>query len=302
MSSSNERNSENASDDGQNDNSNNFVDQSWSHTLSLNHLAQSTQHANISNQQQQVGPQTQSLQLNQYQAAAGIHRNAQPPTSANVSDSMASYSSHSIPSSSMINGVSGNTSSNEMSMLASEGQNQEYYNQLDVQQHINQQNIFNPSNVAPSAHAGATWRDILEAQLQASQAHQLQDVTQPLQPYPGTNRNSLQRHPVSHPNEAGGIQSFTFKELERAIESPAFNAQISRNTYYRPGSSEGGGSEHTTATTSNQGNDATTDSFDLPIYTDQATIPCPTCNSDISTHQFGRTLYCDYCGNPTSLK
>ena len=49
-----------------------------------------------------------------------------------------------------------------MSMLASEGQNQEYYNQLNVQQHINQQNIFNPSNVAPSTHAGATWRDILE--------------------------------------------------------------------------------------------------------------------------------------------
>ena len=199
-----------------------------------------------------------------------------------------------------------------MSMLASEGQNQEYYNQLDVQQHINQQNIFNPSNVAPSTHAGATWRDILEAQIQASQAHQRQDVTQPLQPYPGTNRNILQRHPVSHPNEAGGIQSFTFEELERAIESTAFNAQISRNTYYNmiatdlrgmgPGSSEGGGSEHARATTSNQGNDATTDSFNLPIYTDQATIPCPTCNSDISTHQFGRTLYCDHCGNPTSLK
>ena len=101
MSSSNERNSENASDDGQNDNSNNFMDQSWSHTLSLNQLAQSTQHANISNQQQQVGPQTQSLQLNQYQAAAGIGSsyamtNAQPPTSANVSDSMASYSSHEL--------------------------------------------------------------------------------------------------------------------------------------------------------------------------------------------------------------
>ena len=59
MSSSNERNSENTSDDGQHDNNN---------TLSLSPLAQSAHHANISNQQQQVGPQTQSLQLNQYQA------------------------------------------------------------------------------------------------------------------------------------------------------------------------------------------------------------------------------------------